>query len=82
MGPERDVIGELAAAVRAQSMVFGLSSHRAEHWFFQHGGTEFPSDVGDPANADLYGPAMPSSMPPNDEFLENWLVRTAELVDK
>ena len=82
MGPKRDVIGELAAAVRAQSMVFGLSSHRAEHWFFQHGGTEFPSDVSDPANADLYGPAMPSSMPPNDEFLENWLVRTAELVDK
>jgi len=63
MGPKRDVIGELAAAVRAQSMVFGLSSHRAEHWFFQHGGTEFPSDVSDPANADLYGPAMPSSMP-------------------
>lgn len=82
MGPGRDVIGELAAAVRAQSMVFGVSSHRAEHWFFQHGGTEFPSDVSDPANANLYGPAMPQSMPPNDEFLENWLVRTAELIDK
>jgi len=29
MGPQRDVIGELAEAVRARSMVFGLSSHRA-----------------------------------------------------
>ena len=35
MGPKRDVIGELAEAVRAAGMGFGLSSHRAEHyWFF------------------------------------------------
>lgn len=31
MGPGRDVIGELAAAVRRQWMVFGVSSHRAGH---------------------------------------------------
>src|SRR5919199_3984733 len=45
MGPRRDVIGELAAAVRRQDMVFGLSSHRAEHWWFFDGGMQFPSDA-------------------------------------
>src|SRR5512146_1583080 len=34
MGPRRDVIGELAAAVRRDGLIFGLSSHRAEHWWF------------------------------------------------
>jgi alpha-L-fucosidase len=29
MGPKRDIIGELAAAVRRQWLVFGLSSHYA-----------------------------------------------------
>jgi len=81
-GPCRDVVGELARAVRAQSMVFGVSSHRAEHWWFFHGGMRFDSDVADPRYADLYGPAMPEQMPPNEEFLENWLVRCAELVDR
>ncbi|MBV9265216.1 MAG: alpha-L-fucosidase [Acidobacteriaceae bacterium] len=30
MGPHRDVVGELAAAVRAAGLHFGVSSHRAE----------------------------------------------------
>src|SRR5690242_4390644 len=38
MGPKRDIIGELAEAVREQFLVFGLSSHRAEHWWFFNGG--------------------------------------------
>lgn len=33
MGPKRDVIGELVNAVRAKGMVFGVSYHRAEHWW-------------------------------------------------
>jgi len=32
MGPKRDIVGELAAAVRERDMVFGVSTHRAEHW--------------------------------------------------
>ena len=91
MGPQRDVIGELAAAVRREGMVFGLSSHRAEHWWFFNGGMQFDSDVRDPAYLDLYGPALPvaedlrdrnSQPPPSREFLEDWLARTRELVDK
>jgi alpha-L-fucosidase len=82
MGPKRDVIGELAEAVRAQSMVFGLSSHRAEHWWFMNGGMRFESDVRAGRHAGLYGPAQPQELPPTAEFLEDWLARTAELVER
>jgi alpha-L-fucosidase len=95
MGPQRDVIGELAEAVRQRGLVFGLSSHRAEHWWYFNGGKEFDSDVQDPAYADLYGPAMPGPAPgteeckskdwtprPDARFLDDWLARCCELVDK
>ena len=80
MGPKRDIIGELAVAVRKQGMFFGVSSHRAEHWWFMH--TELDSDVKDPNYADFYGPAQPENVPPSKEFLEDWLARTCEIVDK
>lgn len=82
MGPKRDIIGELAAAVRRQWLTFSLSSHRAEHWWFFNGGMKFPSDVQDARYADLYGPAQPDTLQPNEEFLDDWLARTCELVDK
>jgi alpha-L-fucosidase len=83
LGPRRDIIGELAEAVRRQWLVFGLSSHRAEHWWFFDGGMAFDSDVRDPRYAGLYGPAQPrDTLPPNEQFLEDWLVRACELVDK
>ena len=82
MGPKRDIIGELAEAVRKQWLIFGLSSHRAEHWWFFDGGMQFPSDVQDPQYADLYGPAQPRSTEPHQDFMEDWLARTCELVDK
>ena len=88
MGPKRDVIGELAKAVRAEGLVFGLSSHRVEHWWFFDQGKTFESDVRDPAYADFYGPAVDQKTseaqktPPDRAFLEDWLARCAELVDK
>jgi alpha-L-fucosidase len=76
-------------------MTFGLSSHRAEHWWFMNGGREFPSDVQDPEFADFYGPAMPSpengspgwesndwSSRPNEAYLDDWFARCCELVDR
>lgn len=94
MGPKRDLIGELAMAVRKQDLVFGLSSHRAEHWWFMNGGRAYESDVNDPTYADFYGPAMRmegeehdahklDARPyPDQAFLDDWLLRTCELVDK
>ena len=82
MGPKRDIIGELAEATRARDMVFGVSSHRAEHWWFFDGGRYFDSDVNDPRYDGLYGPARPAHTRPNEAFLNDWLARTCELVDK
>ncbi len=91
MGPKRDIVGELAEAVRDLGMVFGISSHRAEHWWFMNGGMGIPSDVQDPEFADFYGPAQPlpgghhnldSEPRPSAEYLDDWLARTCELVDK
>lgn len=104
MGPHRDVVGELEKATRAHGLHFGVSSHRAEHWWWYGLGRTFPSDVQDPTNAGLYGPAAPMSLPgpdgktddskepdpnhleqwlpPNQAFLDDWLARSTELVDK
>ena len=92
MGPKRDLIGELAQAVRAQGLVFGLSSHRAEHWFFMNGGRQINSDVNDGRYESFYGPATVIDTTswgsrdwqphPDTQYLENWLARCEELVDK
>jgi alpha-L-fucosidase len=97
MGPKRDIVGELAAAVRRHGLTFGVSSHRAEHWWFFDGGRRFESDVQDPAYESFYGPAQPAASVsftdaewanrdwqprPHAQFLEDWLARTCELVDK
>jgi alpha-L-fucosidase len=82
MGPRKNIIGLLGAAVRKQGMVYGVSSHRAEHWWFFDAGNSFDSDVRDPRAAGLYGPAEPGETQPDRAFLDDWLVRTCELVDK
>jgi alpha-L-fucosidase len=82
MGPTRDIVGELATAVRAQGLHLGASSHRAEHWWFYNGGMNFDSDVKDPRYAGLYGPAKPDKTQPDEAYLNDWLARTAEIVDK
>jgi len=89
MGPQRDVVGELAAAVRKQGLHFGASTHRAEHWWFFSGGMTFDSDVKDPRYGGLYGPAKPRRLPgenqdaqPDKAYLDDWLARTSEIVEK
>ena len=92
MGPRRDTLGELAKAIRAEGLHFGLSSHRAEHNFFYDGGRAIRSDVNDPKNASLYGPAHQWISEPggltNDwtyvspAWTRDWLARDTELVEK
>ncbi len=94
MGPRRDIVGDLAKAVRAEGLHFGLSSHRAEHNWFYDGGREIRSDVNDPRFASLYGPAHSWLAPgPNsgmsndwtyvsDAWTADWLARATELVEK
>jgi len=82
MGPQRDIIGELAEAVRKQGLIFGVSSHRIEHWWFMNNGKKFNSDVNDPKYADFYGPARDEKEPPSIEYMNDWLLRCCEIVDK
>ncbi len=93
MGPRRDITGELANAVRAQSLHFGVSSHRVEHDFFMGVGRKIQSDVNDPQYAAFYGPAHVEvfrwGTPVGNDFTyvslawtNDWLARSAELVQK
>jgi len=81
MGPKRDVIGELAKEIKKQGLIFGLSSHRIEHWFFMNGGRKFESDVLDNKYNDFYGPAREESETPSPEYMNDWLMRCTELVN-
>ncbi|MCL2457019.1 MAG: alpha-L-fucosidase, partial [Defluviitaleaceae bacterium] len=91
MGPRRDMLGELLEACDEMGIIRGASSHRLEHWFFFSNGKKFESDVNDSLTPDdLYWPAMPEAAhhdlfgepAPDQEFLEDWLLRCCELVDK
>ncbi len=94
MGPHRDVVGDLAKAVRAEGLHLGASSHRVEHDWFLEGGRQEASDVNDPAYAAFYGPAHKqishddSDTLSNDwtyaspAYLNDWLARSAEIVEK
>lgn len=92
MGPKRDIVGELSEAAKKRGIINGASSHRVEHWFFMGHGREFESDITDAEKyGDFYYPAMPepsdhhdlfSKPEPSQEFLEDWLVRCCEIVDR
>lgn len=90
MGPKRDVLGELAKSCQARNMQIGASSHRIEHWFFMGHGKNFDSDIKEPLQrGDFYWPAMPeanhhdifSEPTPSEEFLQDWMIRTCEIID-
>ncbi len=90
MGPKRDLLGELKLAIEQEGLHFCTSSHRAEHWFFMGQGKDFDSDVKEPlVLGDFYWPAMPepdffdiNSPSPTEEYLQDWLLRTCELIDR
>ena len=92
MGPCRNVLGELKEAVEKRGMTLGASTHRVEHWFFMGHGKEFDSDIKEPMQrGDFYWPAMPepknhhdlySEPTPTEEYLQDWLCRCCEIVDK
>ena len=90
-GPCRNTTAELKAALEKKDIRMGVSSHRVEHWFFMSHGREFESDIHDPMQCgDFYWPAMPeaphhdkfSQPTPTAEYLEDWLLRCCELVDR
>ncbi len=92
MGPCRDVVEELKEAAAKNDMHFGVSSHRFEHWWFLGNGRAFDSDInGEFQRGDLYWPSNtePANVmdfdehpAPTEEFMQDWLIRTCEIVDR
>ena len=81
MGPKRDVVGELAKAIKKRDMKFVTAFHHAENWFF------FPTwntnlDCGDARYSGLYGPIHKQNEPLSKAFLDDWRNKIFEVVDK
>ena len=88
MGPKRDVIGELAVAVRKQGMKLGVANHGIENFQFINPPHELvekmkaeQADLYDPKWADFYNYADRSDVA-MQRFLVNWYERNVELIDK
>lgn len=80
MGPKRDVVGELAKAIKARDMKFVTAFHHAANWFF------FPVwdkqyDTGDPKNSGLYGQYHLEGEMRNQEFIDEWYDKIIEVID-
>lgn len=91
MGPKRDILGELSQAFQEVGIAPCASSHRAAHWFFMGHGKLFESDIKEPlVPGDFYWPAQPepdhqdlfSKPEPSEEYLQDWLLRCCEIVDR
>jgi len=81
MGPKRDVVSELAVAIKRRDMKFVTAFHHAENWFY------FPTwntnyDCGDPRYSGLYGPIHDKDALPTKAFLEDWKGKIFEVIDK
>lgn len=91
MGPKRDIVGEMASAIRAQGMKFIATFHH--QWKYAWYPTwDETTDAANPAYAKLYGPKVPkgtfvmadkSTYPlPDKAFNDEWLAKVNEVVDK
>jgi alpha-L-fucosidase len=88
MGPHRDLIGELAAAVRKEGLKFGVSNHGIENFQFINPPADLAADLKarqadlyDPKWADFYHVADRSDAA-CEKFLVNWYERNVELIDQ
>jgi alpha-L-fucosidase len=88
MGPKRDLIGDLAKAVRAKGLKFGVSNHGIENFQFVNPPPDLAADLKakqadlyDPKWADFYHVADRSDAA-CEKFLVNWFERNVELIDK
>ena len=88
MGPHRDLIGDLAKAVRAQGLKFGVSNHNIEAWEWVRPKGELEQRLR-AAHADVYSPewagfylAADQSEDALKKFLVNWAQRNVELIDQ
>jgi alpha-L-fucosidase len=88
MGPHRDLIGDLAKAVRKQGLKFGVTNHGMENFTFVNPDAGIDArekalgvDLYDPAWAKFYNYADRSPAA-QQAFLTDWVNRNIELIDK
>lgn len=91
-GPCKDIDALLQESAEKYGVRFGISSHRIEHWWFLGNGRKTDSDIkGEFKRGDFYWPSMPDpddfqdfnvEPAPSEEFMQDWLVRVCEMVDK
>lgn len=82
MGPKRDLVADLATAVRKQGIKFGVANHSMEHFnFIRPPGREVPTDLYDPEWKDFYSVADRSDSA-RERFNRVWLAKNIELIDK
>ena len=91
MGPKRDIVGEMAAAIRKTDMKFITTFHH--QWLYAWYTTwDENTDTRDPQWKDLYGPIVPPTAwamareviepMPGPEFNARWHDRLIEVIDK
>ncbi|MBC7783398.1 MAG: alpha-L-fucosidase [Burkholderiales bacterium] len=81
MGPKRDLIGDMAIAVRKQGLKFGVSNHRLNHYDFINPAPNVDTDLNDPKYDDFYWVANHSDER-YQKFLADWVARAVEQIDK
>jgi len=81
LGPHRDLIGDLARAVRKQGLKFGVSNHGIEHFTFIQPTRGLATDLYDTNWADFYSVADRSDAA-CEKFLASWVAQNEELIDK
>ncbi len=80
MGPKRDIVGELAEAVRKrEGLKFLTSFHHAYNWKYYEPAYDY--DAGDARFAGLYNLPHADGAPESDDFLEDWLGKLIEVID-
>jgi alpha-L-fucosidase len=92
MGPSRDVVGELARALRNEGLRFLATFHHQWLWGW-YPTADKSVDAGNPQYSGLYGPYAPGSPfkyqgegpydpPPTLAFQDKWEAKVREVIDK
>lgn len=88
MGPHRDLVGDLARAVRKQGLKFGVSNHGMEHFTFVNPAWPLAAQL-KAAHSDLFDPQWENFYNVADRgnaamtrFLTDWVNRNLELINQ
>jgi len=90
MGPKRDIVGEMATAIRKQGMKFICTFHHSWNYYYYYHHPDY--DTGNPDYAGLYGPSHPEPYTnkgysswlkerPTKEFNDIWFEKLKEVID-